>query len=168
MHKQNRTPKPDCNDINYKEFRDCVKPFLLLISGNHCSYCDEYFYNSGNLVVEHFQNKKDYPELEYVWENLFVACNSCNAHKRDNKYSEIPKPIKPDEPDYFFDKYFHLDSYSGKLIAKKDNDRAKATINFLNLNNDDVTEARLLFINKLIENNEQVFEDSFRFITDYL
>ena len=164
MYKQNRLTKPDCNQTNYENFKNCIKPTLLQMSENHCSYCDEHFYNSGNLLVEHFQNKNVFPELKFEWENLFVACGSCNSHKRDSLYSENPKSIKPDEPDYCFDKYFGFDSYNGKIIAK--DNRAKLTIDFLNLNNEHNTEARLSFISELVNNEGRIPDKSFRFIID--
>jgi len=106
MNKQKRIPKQiSIISNNYNTFKDLVKPYLLKMSDNHCSYCDEYFFNVGNLLVEHFQNKKDFPKLTFEWNNLFIACNSCNSRKRDKQYSENPSPIKPDEDDYSFSRH---------------------------------------------------------------
>ncbi len=168
MHKQIRPEKPELPDCkNFNTFKNAVKPYLLQMSDNHCSYCDEYVLNSGNFVVEHYQNKDDFPELKCEWENLFIACFSCNNHKKDKQYSENPKPIKPDESDYSFGKYFHFDANIGKILPKN-NDRATKTINFLNLNNEDLLQARITFMNKLTENENFVFCNSFRFILDNL
>jgi len=151
MQKQNRKPCPAIEKLDEKtsdtKFRKMVKPCLLKMTENHCSYCDEHFWNEGNFFVEHFKYRIGYSELKREYSNLYLSCFSCNNRKRDSHYPEI-EPIRPDDDDYEFDKYFYFEPDSGKLILlDENNEKAKATIEYLNLNNDDIVGARHSFVN---------------------
>ena len=90
MHKQNRRPCTEIDSLTEynQEFKDAVKPYLLNNSENHCSYCDAYFEDVDNLVIEHFKEKTNYPELKTEYSNLYAACNACNNHKKYYKNLE--------------------------------------------------------------------------------
>ncbi len=53
MRKQNRYPCKAIQELTkYNDkYKKSVKPCLLKNSERHCSYCDEYFRNQGNLVI---------------------------------------------------------------------------------------------------------------------
>jgi uncharacterized protein (TIGR02646 family) len=81
--------------------------------GPFCSYCE----HPDPRSKDHIRPKHRYPELEFVWENLLLACDSCNGLKgdrdvvlediylpdRDNTYAAFVYPcdgsIRPRDPD---------------------------------------------------------------------
>lgn len=162
MHKQNRKPCKAIEGLTKynKAFKDAVKPCLINNSENHCAYCDEHFFNSGNLVIEHFKGRTKFPKLETHYPNLYAACNSCNSRKRDENYPKI-EPLRPDDKDYNFDDNFYLDAETGELISLTD--IAKITRDFLNLNNQDIKKARKDFCSEWLKKRERPSK-SYRFI----
>src|SRR5688572_29158208 len=45
---------------------------LLRLTTTHCSYCDGYPLGATSReTIDHFRPKHQFPELSYVWENLF-------------------------------------------------------------------------------------------------
>lgn len=93
------------------------------IIGLRCAYCEGPIRHGGHL--EHFRRKSrshpnGYPELTFVWENLFLACDSQNhcGHYKDRPSADAYDPedlIKPDihDPDAFL--YFHS---SGAVMVR--------------------------------------------------
>ncbi|HHR6030936.1 TPA: retron system putative HNH endonuclease [Providencia alcalifaciens] len=80
--------------------------------GVRCAYCEGAIYHKGH--IEHFRrkNKAHFPELTFVWENLFLACGSnehCGHYKdRNGVPSYNPDNLlKPDEDDPDSYLYFH-------------------------------------------------------------
>lgn len=57
-----------------------AKPDLLSKMGGHCSYC-ECGAAAQNLDVEHIYPKDPHPRRELDWDNLLVACKTCNTYK---------------------------------------------------------------------------------------
>jgi uncharacterized protein (TIGR02646 family) len=76
-------------------------------SGVRCAYCEGPIYHEGH--IEHFRRKNPhhengYPELTFVWENLFLACGAVEhcGHYKDRRSAAPYDPaelIKPDEHD---------------------------------------------------------------------
>jgi len=165
MHKQTRLT---CTAINgllvYNQvFKDNVKPCLLKNSQNHCSYCDEHSFNAGNLMIEHFKSVNFFPHLEAEYSNLYASCFACNNRKRDASYPTM-EPLRPDDAEYSFDKYFHFEPDTGKIILLDTNNlQAEATLTFLNLNNLDTRNARKNFVNDWIARKSRP-SYSYRFI----
>ncbi len=166
MFKQNRkTCKAIDGLTEYNQkFKDTVKPCLLLNSNNHCSYCDEHFFNNGNLIIEHFKSRAEFSDLKPTnYFNLYASCNSCNSRKRDKNYSAT-RSLKPDCENYNFDKYFYFEPDTGKIIVDGyKRNIAQHTIDFLNLNNPDLKKARRKFWKIWIKNNKRP-DESYRFI----
>lgn len=72
-----RTEKPG----QYKNYRS-YKPTLRVEFKHRCVYCCAPDADRPeSYAVEHYLPKKDFPQLECAYENLFYACNSCNTRK---------------------------------------------------------------------------------------
>jgi uncharacterized protein (TIGR02646 family) len=114
-----RTSAPECLHQNYKQWgheyatksrnnstyrfqwKKCkgkavdvlIKPELVNITKNHCSYCDSYpLGTAAQQTIYHFRPKKQFPFLAYVWQNLFLVCNACQNSKQDFYDKKLLKP----------------------------------------------------------------------------
>lgn len=117
--------------------------------GLRCAYCECAIYHDGH--IEHFRRKNAnyFPELTFVWENLFLACGSKEhcGHYKDRKGAPSYNPdnlIKPDEDDPDSYLYFHS---TGKVLPRADLDenncfRATETIRVFGLNSGVLSGAR--------------------------
>lgn len=88
--------------------------------GVRCAYCEGAIRHEGH--IEHFRRKNaaHFPELTFVWSNLFLACGSQHhcGHYKDRPGGEVYDPnnlIKPDihEPDLYL--FFHS---SGRISPR--------------------------------------------------
>lgn len=61
---------------------------LVQAIGNFCSYCERPFPED----VEHKLPKARYPDLKVEWDNLLLACKSCNGTKNKQVLSNPPDP----------------------------------------------------------------------------
>jgi uncharacterized protein (TIGR02646 family) len=61
----------------YTQFRNVLTERL----GAYCSYCEHPL--SDLVPIEHVQPKSLYPALINEWDNLLLACYSCNSAKGD-------------------------------------------------------------------------------------
>lgn len=61
--------------------RDDIKNALNNIYKNKCAYCEE---KVEQLHVEHYRPKKIYYWLAFSWDNLILACATCNQFKGSN------------------------------------------------------------------------------------
>lgn len=171
MHKLDRSSvsPPAClasHDYRTKTWHDLdpackrqVRELLLAVQGRpdipssenpsefglRCAYCEGPVRHDGHL--EHFRRKNPlqvggYPELTFVWENLFLSCGSndhCGHHK-DRKGSpynpdELIKPDEHDPDDYL---YFSASGAVGGRntrpdMSDDDRRRASETIRVFNL-----------------------------------
>lgn len=107
---------------------DDIKTSLLSFSHNKCAYCESKVGEQSSYVeVEHFKDKKDYPDDVVNWDNLLPSCKHCNGSKSD--HDVISEPIinpcemSPQE-------HIYLENY--RIRAKTD--IGKTTISVLNLN----------------------------------
>lgn len=111
-----------------------------------CAYCESLIRFGGH--IEHFRrkNRDHYPELTFVWNNLFLSCDARGEKEHCGHYKDRPNApdynpdqlVKPDEhdPDDFL--YFHS-SGEVRVCGKKnmlpgDQKRAEETIRVFNLN----------------------------------
>lgn len=59
-----------------------IKKPLLGSSHGKCAYCETRLdEESKYMEVEHFKDKKDFPDDVVSWENLLPACKKCNGNK---------------------------------------------------------------------------------------
>lgn len=67
-----------------------VREILFKMSHDKSYICEQKHPSSSE--IEHFISKAKHPDLEYEWENLFMACHHCNSIKNytiDSKEKEI-------------------------------------------------------------------------------
>jgi len=60
------------------------KPYLRLDFRWQCCFCgvrERKWGGSSHFAVEHFRPKKQFPELETTYSNLYYACDMCNSYK---------------------------------------------------------------------------------------
>lgn len=107
---------------------DWLKEALLSLSNQKCAYCEGRLdLKSDYMEVEHFRDKKDYPEEVLIWENLLPSCKHCNGHK--SSHDVVNEPIiNPfiDVPN----EHIYLKSY----LYKHKDDLGRNTIDVLDLN----------------------------------
>ncbi len=141
MQKIVRTAAPDLKHLKDGDKRALLKTSLLEMTKNHCAYTDRLI--DGDLaVIDHF--KPQNLGGDDVWENLYVVHPVTNQIKADNYHDLL---IRPDEPDYDFDRYFDLDfdNHTIKInrsANEKDQVRAGITITTFNLNHPDLVKER--------------------------
>lgn len=59
-----------------------IKNPLLKSSYGKCAYCESSLGGESNYMeVEHFRDKKDFPNSVVVWSNLLPSCKRCNGQK---------------------------------------------------------------------------------------
>jgi uncharacterized protein (TIGR02646 family) len=110
---------------------------LQVMTAQHCAYCDHYELGPASQeTIDHFRPKSTFPELAYDWSNLFPACNVCQSSKRE-KFEEAL--LKPDAPEYSFERFFIFDFATGEIqpcpsSSVEERNRAETTIRILGLN----------------------------------
>ena len=89
--------KGDCpldehgNKVAFKRYQD-ARRYLVERIGPFCSYCEMKL--PVGLAVEHIQPKSLHGKNELEWDNLLLACASCNSCK-------LAKDVNPDNIDEF-------------------------------------------------------------------
>jgi uncharacterized protein (TIGR02646 family) len=73
-------------------YRD-AKPELLKRLGLQCCYCEQPG-SPQNLHVEHIYPKKPHPKSECKWDNLLIACSTCNTYKHHHLGSNEQKDLE--------------------------------------------------------------------------
>lgn len=133
--------------------------------GKHCAFCDGYPLGTfARQTIEHFRPVSHYPRLAYVWHNLFVCCDRCQAAKRDRFDKRL---LKPDANDYSFERYFLVNYRTGEIevnpaASAYDQQRAELTLTFYALNDYGRPQSRLLEYRryqKLIVTDEWQLDD---------
>lgn len=116
-----------------------VRDALARMTDEHCSYCDVYPIDAaGEESIDHFRPKgrEEFYELVCAWTNLFLACSACNNAKRKQWDEAL---LRPDDPDFRFERYFEYRFESGRLepatrASPEDQARARRTIEIFDLN----------------------------------
>lgn len=107
-----------------------LKDSLTAMSHEKCAYCECKLGQADSYMeVEHFKDKKDYPDDVLKWENLLPSCKRCNVNKSDHNVVAEPiiNPFETDPVDHIYFSNFFFRVY----------DRLGwDTIDVLNLNED--------------------------------
>jgi uncharacterized protein (TIGR02646 family) len=147
-----------------------IKERLMLMTDEHCSFCDACPIENTGDAVEHFRPSSTNHALAYVWENLYYICQKCNSAK-GNRFHE--RLLKPDEIEYSFDKYFEYNAREAKLEPTSSDDatdedrlRAEKTIELYDLNRIGNKKARQSMIKKYVSGRHERNECSYRYIID--
>ncbi|MCP4133002.1 MAG: TIGR02646 family protein, partial [bacterium] len=166
----------DKNVYNSRYKMNDIKNALKNIYHNKCAYCEKQI---EQFHVEHFRPKSIYCWLAYSWDNLLLACPTCNTHKDNHfelqaqkaefteadldqihtlaeKYNrqEENKFLNPEqedpEPELKFDQ-------NGTISSE--NQRIEYTINTCKLNRHDIKDFRKRIYDKILIRLEQRFRD---------
>jgi uncharacterized protein (TIGR02646 family) len=130
---------------------------LSKLTANHCCFCDILPVSKGEIrpTVEHFHPKSNlaFYHLAFSWDNLFLCCDQCQTYKLEKFEAQL---LKPDEPDYEFEKYFYINFRDGILKPRVDQtpdnkQRADITIRIYGLNEDNRPVARRRELNRFNE-----------------
>ena len=114
------------NKAVWKE--EYIESRLMQMSHGKCCYCECLLGKESNYMeVEHFHNKKDYPDEVVVWNNLLPSCRACNVRKgtHDTIASPIVNPTIDEPRD-------HLGFRDYRYKSKTD--KGKETVTSLHLN----------------------------------
>lgn len=134
-HKKQQGMKPKWHK-KIKQWEQ-LKKDLAELTVDHCSFCDSYPLIAKNRqTIEHFRPRSRFPKLAYVWQNLFLCCQTCQTVKGDDFHKKL---LKPDVEEYQFNRYFIVNFKTGGIevnvrASKTDQERAKITIIMYGLN----------------------------------
>jgi len=136
---ENKSSKFSWGSHSGKYINHLILEHLRGMTSNHCSYCDGYPLNvTGFETIDHFKpkGKGEYPELSYIWNNLYLACEKCQGHKK-SRYED--KLLRPDDPRYEFDNHFIYNEINGEIepnptAIEEDRNRALCSIDIFGLN----------------------------------
>ena len=187
MLKLQRTNAPECLILNAAQWTDdfitarqtdtnyrfswrsnvCYEALRSVLSGltkKHCSFCDGAIGSESRETIEHFRPKSLFPELAYTWDNLFICCDVCQC--KGDRFDELL--LKPDESDYFFERYFIKNYKSGEIepnpaANEHDQVRALITINLYQLNKDIRKILRLRELKRFTYKTEEESIDDFNY-----
>ena len=118
-----------------------------------CCYCEQYIPDRGSgKHVEHFWPRHPYCDLKNAWENLLLACATCNGEKLDKfPFTDDGTPLLLDPSDSSIDPEEHIDFMMGNepniqqlgpkasvfskglAVAKNQSQRGDETINTIGL-----------------------------------
>lgn len=142
-----RLEHPECpNPValdggNYKNQDN--KQALFSSTYGKCMYCESKIIHTEYGDVEHIKPKSKYPQLEFSWDNLGIACTKCNRKYKNDNYDEDNPIVNPydEEPlDYMI-------AIGALLFPKQGCERGEITINNLGLNRPALIEKRQEKIN---------------------
>jgi uncharacterized protein (TIGR02646 family) len=132
---------------NGQQVNHTILPALKLQVQDHCSFCDHFPVSPpSDDTIEHFQPKADFPLDAFKWTNLYYCCRFCQ--KKEGPFSS--SVLRPDEPDYDFDRYFFWDFTQGTIEVNKDaspedQTSAEATRTYFRLNEGHPTLRKMQF-----------------------
>ncbi len=137
---------------------------LNTVAKDHCAFCDGYPLGTfARQTIEHFRPVSQFPRLAYTWANLFICCDRCQASKRE-RFNRLL--LKPDTPDYRFERYFVVNYRTGEIevnpgAPEQDQQRAQFTIEVYALNEHGRPQSRLLEAKKYrsLPQDEYILDD---------
>lgn len=119
-----------------------VKDEISKMSAGHCAYCQSAIAGNQACHVDHFQPKSLFPSLAYLWDNYFLACETCNIRKSD-RWPMGGQYVRPDESDPGARFTF---SESGEITGAPEDALAKLTVTDIRLDRPSLNRARALAI----------------------
>lgn len=131
---------------------------------HHCSFCDDFLIGR-QAQIGHFVPRSASPESAQDWNNLYLVCPRCN-YSQGSRSAE--GTIRPDDPNYRFDRYFMVEPDSAELKpnprAPNDTQQtAQATIELWRLNRSDLVAARKIEARKYRDSEQANTIDIFAF-----
>lgn len=106
---------------------DAVKHALIVDTDEKCYICERS--RDTDFEVEHLKSRRNYPELENDWSNLYAACSYCNK-KKGRYHDGMLNPDRCDVEDTIDHK---VDLMKEKAIfsSQDGRDSVKSTIKLL-------------------------------------
>ena len=136
-----------------------IEDALKVMSHNKCCYCECNLNNSGAYMeIDHFHDKKDYPNEVVSWENLLPSCKTCNSKKstHDTLKEPIIDPSVEDPRDFLV--MCNCVRFRGR------DDKGRLTIEILDLNN---TERQCNIRYQIGNEIKQQIEELYNALCDY-
>ncbi|MEM6966646.1 MAG: retron system putative HNH endonuclease [Bacteroidota bacterium] len=143
-----RETTPKANYEGFSDARQLLKKALLEEQGHLCAYCMKRISLKRNralkprIEVEHFRTQSSNPELDLDYKNMLGVCNGytfksehCDKSKKDKNLQVLNPLEKTVEAQITF-------SLNGYLSSKKNNTKVEEDIELLNLNDQNIVEAR--------------------------
>ncbi|MBZ9633336.1 retron system putative HNH endonuclease [Clostridium sp. FP1] len=152
-YKKKHSPK-QWNDYDKDDIRNKIKGNILkLEQEEYCPYCEQRIHKNDDSHIEHIKPRDIYPKEFQNYSNLLVSCNeknSCGKYK-DNKYGECFINLVIDDPQDYFDYIIANGEITPRIKAEDSIEYKKAiyTINLLNLNSNELKNARANLIDML-------------------
>lgn len=148
MHKLQRGHSPAClakfqhgvntwGDLDPLD-KTAIWAELEAMQGSRCAYCEASI-NEDRRHIEHFRQRRSYPQDTFAWDNLFGSCmrpGTCGDHKDKCGTYKHTDLIKPDveNPESFLVFSPHGSVAPRAGLNATDRQRAEETIRILNLN----------------------------------
>lgn len=100
-----------------------VRDGLIKSSQGKCAFCECIPSEGGNIEIEHFKPKSEYPEFTFEWDNFLPSCRKCNGSKgtHDTVIEPIINPyeIDPQQVFHFVDIQIKASNTDLKQVAEK-------------------------------------------------
>lgn len=137
-----------------------IKEPLLDSSHRKCAYCETRLdEESKYMEVEHFKDKKDFPEEVISWQNLLPSCKKCNGNKSSHNVILNGMIIDP----YEVEPRQHI--YLKNFRIRSRDDIGKRTIDVLYLNDSArLVQVRFMIGEKVSESLEVIRERIERYV----
>lgn len=102
---------------------DAVREGLVKSSQGKCAFCECIPSEGGNIEIEHFKPKSEYPEFTFEWDNFLPSCRKCNGSKgsHDTVIEPIINPYdtNPKNVFHFVDIEIKASNTDVKQVAEK-------------------------------------------------
>ena len=173
--KKKNSPKNYEKDCDHT-VRECLREALLKEQRGQCFYCEQKIKGSR---IDHFiprdaPNQKD---IECNYNNLFLSCDkkeSCDIKKGsafdESRYIRLfSNRYDVENPSDFFDFTARGKIKAKKLLNDDSKNRAKNTIELLNLNHKDLVDARQVIISniEMYKNSGYDTDEIFTFFNEF-
>ena len=117
-----------------------IKQALVIETSGKCAYCESKILHVTYGDIEHIYPKSKDISMTFKWENLTLACNTCNTNKGSNDFIINPYIVDPEE----------VFSFVGPMIfAKPHSHIAWLTEKCLDLNRMELIERRAVALKSI-------------------
>lgn len=157
IYKKKNKPHSYQDGCNDHRLRNDLRESLLQEQKNQCFYCEKKISNDTDKVhLDHLKQRDPFHELECSYANMVLSCNGgrgeehCGKYKDnqeswdDNKFLRIlpPNPQLEEKVSKHFYYVSNGEIRPKQSLSRDSQKRASNTINYLNLNHNNLIEAR--------------------------
>ena len=168
LRQQNPSATFQWRKIDGKPVRELLLPILREMTQEHCAFCDYFQFDVVSPeTVEHFKPKSrpEFYDHVYAWGNLYYCCSRCQSAKGEKWDDRL---LRPDDPEYLFEKYFQRDYLTGEIhpnaVASIEiQECARATIDLYGLNRSPLCRERKTKLREWQRSNSRHELDSWSF-----